>query len=99
MSRKTVQQPRPLNSWQAGLCEPGKGGLCPRSCFLGFDQFGRTNYRLNRVANNDDPLDMKKYKGCNEQCWNCCLLCSFTLCLFPFSLPHPLLSYQVLIYP
>ncbi|KAK4645965.1 porphobilinogen deaminase [Podospora bellae-mahoneyi] len=69
----------PTNAWQAGLCEPGKGGLCPRSCFIGFDQFGRNNYRLNRAAHNDDPLDMKKYKGCNEKCWNCCLLCTFTL--------------------
>ncbi|KAK0739286.1 hypothetical protein B0T21DRAFT_435995 [Apiosordaria backusii] len=69
------------DDWQTGLCEPGKGGVCPRSCFIGFDQFGRTNYRLNRVANNDNPLDMTKYKGCNEQCWNCFLLCSFTLCI------------------
>ncbi|KAK4177618.1 hypothetical protein QBC36DRAFT_309940 [Triangularia setosa] len=79
MARSSVQ-PRP-DDWQAGLCEPGKGGICPRSCFLGFDQFGRNNYRLNRVANNDDPLDMKKYKECNEQCWNCFLLCPFTLCI------------------
>ncbi|KAK4230381.1 hypothetical protein QBC38DRAFT_357175 [Podospora fimiseda] len=61
--------------WKAGLCDPGEGGDCPRSCFIGCDQFGRNHYRLQRLQNNRNPADLSKYDGCNEKCWDYALLC------------------------
>ncbi|KAK3997504.1 hypothetical protein QBC44DRAFT_68266 [Cladorrhinum sp. PSN332] len=65
--------------WKAGLCDPGEGGDCPRSCFIGCDQFGRTQHRLQHLEKNGDPADLTKYDGCNENCWDYALLCIGTL--------------------
>ncbi|KAK4462146.1 hypothetical protein QBC42DRAFT_297115 [Cladorrhinum samala] len=65
--------------WKAGLFDPGEGGDCLRSCFIGCDQFGRTNHRLQHLERHEDPTDLSKYDGCNENCWNYALLCIGTL--------------------
>ncbi|KAK0635805.1 hypothetical protein B0T17DRAFT_612620 [Bombardia bombarda] len=61
--------------WKNGLCDPGDDGDCPRSCFIGCDQFGRTRYRLQQLDHHQDPLDLTNYKGCNPTCWDYCFLC------------------------
>ncbi|KAK4164936.1 hypothetical protein QBC43DRAFT_209795 [Cladorrhinum sp. PSN259] len=65
--------------WKARLCDPGEGGDCPRSCFIGCDQFGRIQHRLQHLKKNEDPANLSKYDGCNENCWNYALLCIGTL--------------------
>ncbi|KAK0652312.1 PLAC8 family-domain-containing protein [Cercophora newfieldiana] len=61
--------------WETGLCDPGEGADCPRSCFIGCDQFGRTRHRLVQLDRHQDPLDLSKYKGCNSSCWDYFFLC------------------------
>ncbi|KAK0619766.1 PLAC8 family-domain-containing protein [Immersiella caudata] len=61
--------------WKTSLCDPGDDGDCPRSCFIGCDQFGRTRHRLVQLDQQQDPLDLSKYKGCNASCWDYFFLC------------------------
>ncbi|KAK0720537.1 hypothetical protein B0H67DRAFT_643780 [Lasiosphaeris hirsuta] len=49
--------------WKTNLCDSGEDGDCSRSCFIGCDQFGRTQHRLRQVDRHEDPLDLSEYKG------------------------------------
>ncbi|KAK4451927.1 PLAC8 family-domain-containing protein [Podospora aff. communis PSN243] len=62
--------------WTTHLCYPGdENADCPRSCFIGCDQFGRTRHRLVRLDQGQDPLDLSNYKGFNSSCWTYFSLC------------------------
>ncbi|KAK3359211.1 hypothetical protein B0T25DRAFT_90237 [Lasiosphaeria hispida] len=61
--------------WKTKLYDPGEHGDCPRSCFIGCDQFGRTHHRLRQVDRHEDPLDLSGYKECNSNCWDYFFLC------------------------
>ncbi|KAK3370327.1 hypothetical protein B0H63DRAFT_564516 [Podospora didyma] len=61
--------------WRTNLCDAGEGCDCPRSCFIGCDQFGRTRHRLERLKRQEDPSDLSGYDGCNVPCWDYFLLC------------------------
>ena len=56
------------NGWRISLSNPGEDGDCPRSFFIGCDQFGRTRHRLAKVDRHQDALNMSDYSGCNTGC-------------------------------
>lgn len=77
-----MAQESQAGDWRTGLCDPGEDADCPRSCFIGCDQFARTRHRLDELDHDGNPMDMTNYKGCNSPCWNYCLLCFGGLCEF-----------------
>lgn len=99
MAQQTKPQQRlDPEDWRTPFCDPGMGADCPRSCFIGFDQFGRTRYRLDELDRDGNPMDMAKYKGCNAPCWDYCLLCFGGLCeysSFLFACHVPLVNLRV----
>lgn len=66
--------------WKTGICDSGDGSDCPRSCFLGCSQFGIIRYRLEKIGNGGNALDLSDYRACNAPCWKYCLLC-FGICV------------------
>ncbi|KAK3685107.1 hypothetical protein B0T22DRAFT_211456 [Podospora appendiculata] len=67
------------SAWKAGFCDPGEFGDCPRSCFLGCSQFGRTDYRLGRINQNEDVFDLSGHQCCNNACCRYACCCIFGL--------------------
>ncbi|KAL2025000.1 hypothetical protein VTK56DRAFT_2 [Thermocarpiscus australiensis] len=55
--------------WRTRLSDTGDAADCLRTFFLPCDQFGRTEYRLQQLGRNEDPLDLSGYNGCNWNCW------------------------------
>lgn len=66
--------------WKHGLCTPDAlccmGLLCP--CIV----YGKTQYRLSRKAQKQDPTDLLGYESCNGSCGLFALACGFQ-CRYP----------------
>ena len=84
--------------WTAKLWHepPNDAGTCCLGFFLPCVLYSKTQYRMYRVSQGKDALDMSGYKGCSGPCWayyglslirlECKILCHY---LGPYKLTNP----------
>ena len=61
--------------WKNGLCDPD--ATCCLSLFCPCIIYGRTQYRLSKKAQKQDPTDLLGYEACNGSCGFMAIACGF----------------------
>ena len=61
--------------WKHGLCTPD--ALCCLGLFCPCIVYGKTQYRLSRKAQKQDPTDLLGYESCNGSCGIFAIACGF----------------------
>jgi hypothetical protein len=58
--------------WINNLCNepPDDTETCCEGYFVPCVTYSRTQYRLKRMATDQDPLDTAEFKSCNKMCWS-----------------------------
>ena len=67
--------------WKHGLCTPDT--LCCMSFFCPCTIYGKTQYRLSRKMQKQDPTDLLGYESCNGSCGVFAIACGFQCELSP----------------
>ncbi|KAK2789428.1 hypothetical protein FQN51_002710 [Onygenales sp. PD_10] len=70
-----LQQQLKGDTWNHGLCDCSDIGTCCLGLMCPCILYGRTQYRLNRKSDKQDPTNLLGYETCNASCTVMALLC------------------------